>query len=174
MDNFTWITSGAQKGGYICFSGLICVFIIRGWLQRVETLVLVTAEPRWRKNTCGLIRIFFFIQEGHPLPESPRWKFIKEDNNYTLVIYEVQPLDAGVYACVAINTVGKATCTARLTVESEFLELSQSCWKNFGFSLKLILYTYKEIAINSIISAFKKNLLLNPNELLLHLSVLFH
>lgn len=58
-----------------------------------------------------------WTKDGKPLYESKRWKFIAEDNNYTLVIYEVQPEDAGVYACIIINTVGKATCTARLTVE---------------------------------------------------------
>lgn len=35
------------------------------------------------------------------------------------MIYEVRPDDAGQYACVAINSVGKSTCTARLDVESE-------------------------------------------------------
>ena len=44
-------------------------------------------------------------------------KFISEDDNYTLLVYEVRPEDAGNYACVAINTVGKATCTATLNVE---------------------------------------------------------
>ncbi|RUS90394.1 hypothetical protein EGW08_001889, partial [Elysia chlorotica] len=58
-----------------------------------------------------------WTKEGYPLPESPRWKFIKADDVHTMVIFEAQPLDAGVYACVAINSVGKATCTARLTVE---------------------------------------------------------
>ncbi|GFS02464.1 titin, partial [Elysia marginata] len=58
-----------------------------------------------------------WTKEGYPLPESPRWKFIKDDDVYTMVLYEAQPLDAGVYACVAINNVGKATCTARLTVD---------------------------------------------------------
>lgn len=46
-------------------------------------------------------------------------KFIHEDDNYTLLIYEVLPEDAGSYACVAINSVGKATCTATLNVESK-------------------------------------------------------
>lgn len=45
-------------------------------------------------------------------------KFIHEEDNYTLLIYEVLPEDAGSYACVAINSVGKATCTATLNVES--------------------------------------------------------
>ncbi|XP_060064415.1 titin-like, partial [Ylistrum balloti] len=56
-------------------------------------------------------------KDGKTLSESPRWKFIEEDNNFTMVIYEVTPEDIGQYDCVAINTVGKATCTARLNVE---------------------------------------------------------
>ena len=62
---------------------------------------------------------FVNIQDGKPLEESPRWKFIEEEDNYTLLIYEVQPEDAGHYDCVALNTVGKATCTAKLNVESK-------------------------------------------------------
>ena len=65
-----------------------------------------------------------FSQDGVVLGESSRWKFIDEEENHTLVIYEVQPEDAGQYACVAINSVGKSTCTARLDVESECLSLS--------------------------------------------------
>lgn len=56
------------------------------------------------------------------MDESPRMKFIHEDDNYTLLIYEVKPEDAGDYACVAINDVGKATCTAKLCVEGKLLE----------------------------------------------------
>ena len=51
------------------------------------------------------------------MEESPRMKFISEEDNYTLLVYEVKPDDAGKYACVAINTIGKATCTAKLDVE---------------------------------------------------------
>jgi len=58
-------------------------------------------------------------QDGKPMEDSPRMKMIHEDENFTLLIYEVRPEDAGNYACVAINNVGKATCTARLNVESE-------------------------------------------------------
>jgi len=56
------------------------------------------------------------------MEDSPRMKMIHEDENFTLLIYEVRPEDAGNYACVAINNVGKATCTARLNVESEYLK----------------------------------------------------
>lgn len=55
------------------------------------------------------------------MDDSPRMKFIHEDDNYTLLIYEVGPEDAGDYACVAINPAGKATCTAKLNVEGRFL-----------------------------------------------------
>lgn len=63
-------------------------------------------------------------QDGKPLPDNPRWKFIEEDDSYTLLIYEVQPEDAGPYACVAINEVGKATCTAKLDVQCKFKRCS--------------------------------------------------
>ena len=63
---------------------------------------------------------FYNLQEGRPLEQSfsfNRWKAISDGNSHTLIIYEAQALDAGVYACVAINSGGKATCTARLTVD---------------------------------------------------------
>ena len=63
----------------------------------------------------------YLIQDGKPMEDSPRMKFIHEEDNYTLLIYEVLPEDAGSYACVAINSVGKATCTATLNVESKLL-----------------------------------------------------
>eukprot|EP00106_Octopus_bimaculoides_P016754 XP_014784196.1 PREDICTED: titin-like isoform X3 [Octopus bimaculoides] len=56
-------------------------------------------------------------KDGKNMPESPRWKFIHEENHYTLLIFEVQPEDAGTYACVSINTNGKSTCTAKLIVD---------------------------------------------------------
>ena len=59
----------------------------------------------------------FSLQDGKLMEESPRMKFISEEDNYTLLVYEVKPDDAGNYACVAINTIGKATCTAKLDVE---------------------------------------------------------
>ena len=60
-------------------------------------------------------------KDGKPMDEeNPRMKFISEESNYTLLIYEVRPEDAGTYACVAINNAGKATCTAKLNVEGKF------------------------------------------------------
>ena len=47
-------------------------------------------------------------------------KLISEEDNFTLLLYEVKPEDAGNYACVAVNTVGKATCTATLNVEGNW------------------------------------------------------
>jgi len=51
------------------------------------------------------------------LPESPRWKFIIEEDHCTLLIYEIRPEDQGVYECVVVNKLGKAACSARLQVE---------------------------------------------------------
>lgn len=62
----------------------------------------------------------FWQKDGRRLPEtSTRWKFIAEDHHHTLVIFECQPFDAGVYECVAINSAGKATCTANLNVDGK-------------------------------------------------------
>ena len=61
-------------------------------------------------------------------------KFINEEDNFTLLIFEVMPEDAGNYACVAINTVGKATCTARLNIEG-----SGAVWKCVCHTLKVLL-----------------------------------
>jgi hypothetical protein len=63
--------------------------------------------------------ILYYLQDGKPMDDSPRMKFIHEDDNFTMLIYEVRPEDAGDYACVAINNVGKATCTAKLCVEGK-------------------------------------------------------
>ena len=34
----------------------------------------------------------YWTKDGQRLPESPRWKFITEDDHYTLLIYEVWSL----------------------------------------------------------------------------------
>ena len=62
-----------------------------------------------------------FFKDGHRLPESPRWKVIYQEDHCTLLIYEVRPEDVGIYECVVINKTGKATCSARLSVEGELL-----------------------------------------------------
>ena len=55
------------------------------------------------------------------MSESPRWKFIIEEEHYTLLIYEVRHEDQGLYECNVINKMGKATCSARLIAEGELL-----------------------------------------------------
>jgi len=51
------------------------------------------------------------------MAESSRWKFIVEEDHYTLLIYETSVEDEGLYECVAVNKMGKATCSARLVVQ---------------------------------------------------------
>ena len=56
------------------------------------------------------------MQDGKRIAESPRWKMIAEDDHYTLLIYEVQPDDAGKYDCTLSNKHGKNSSSARLNV----------------------------------------------------------
>ena len=51
------------------------------------------------------------------MADSSRWKFIVEEDHYTLLIYETSVEDEGLYECVAVNKNGKATCSARLVVQ---------------------------------------------------------
>lgn len=44
-------------------------------------------------------------------------KMIDDEDQNTLLILEAVPEDSGVYECVAINQVGEARCSARLTIE---------------------------------------------------------
>ena len=68
--------------------------------------VHVSGQPRpeveWRKD-------------GRRLGESRRWKFIAEQEHYTLLIYEVTSSDAGTFECVITNRLGRTTCSATLT-----------------------------------------------------------
>ena len=59
-------------------------------------------------------------QDGKRLYDSKRWKFIVEQDHYTLLIYEVGEEDKGVYECIVVNKLGKATCSARLNAEGMY------------------------------------------------------
>lgn len=59
----------------------------------------------------------YWTKDGRRLPESPRWKFIVEGEQFTLLIYEVHNEDQGVYECVVVNKIGKATCSAKLALD---------------------------------------------------------
>lgn len=48
---------------------------------------------------------------------SPRYKFISEKHIVTLLIYEVQPADAGTYEVRVTNNVGMSRSTATLTLK---------------------------------------------------------
>lgn len=66
---------------------------------------------------CAKLSVFCVTQNGKRMPESSRWKFIVEEDHYTLLIYETSVEDEGLYECVAVNKMGKATCCARLVVQ---------------------------------------------------------
>ena len=89
-------------------------------------------------NVYKLALALFLYQDGKPMDESPRMKFIHEDANFTLLIYEVSPADAGTYACVAINSVGKATCTAKLNVEGMYETITRDTFKCLSKGLHCI------------------------------------
>ncbi|XP_052814063.1 titin-like [Mya arenaria] len=91
--------------------------------EPVKLIVRVAGQPApevtWYREGQQLVSSpdFEIVQDGKPMEDNPQMKFIHEDDNYTLLIYEVRAEDAGKYACVAINNVGKATCTASLNVQ---------------------------------------------------------
>lgn len=58
----------------------------------------------------------YWQKNGVRMKDSARWKFISEEDHYTLLIYEVRESDQGKYECVVTNKLGKATCSARLEV----------------------------------------------------------
>ena len=59
----------------------------------------------------------YWTKDGRRIPQSPRWKFITEEEHYTFLIYEVRTEDQGVYECVVVNKMGKATCSAKLSAQ---------------------------------------------------------
>ena len=58
-------------------------------------------------------------QDGKRIGDNPRWKFITEDEHFTLLVYEVRPDDSGGFECVVVNKMGKATCSAKLNVQGK-------------------------------------------------------
>ena len=63
------------------------------------------------------LSVLFHVQDGRRLPDSPRWKFIVEEEHITLLIYEIRREDQGLFECNVVNKMGKATCSARLTAQ---------------------------------------------------------
>ena len=74
----------------------------------------------WHINCCEALTCELPIfQNGIRMTDSHRWKFIVEEDHFTLLIYEVTVADAGRYDCVVMNKFGKATCTAHLQVDGK-------------------------------------------------------
>lgn len=66
----------------------------------------------------------YWTKDGRRLEDSVRWKFIAEDDHFTLLIYEVRKEDQGRYEIIVTNKMGRATCTANLTVEGDVMQPS--------------------------------------------------
>ncbi|XP_076008098.1 myosin light chain kinase, smooth muscle-like [Genypterus blacodes] len=59
-----------------------------------------------------------WLQDGRPLEDSSRTTAEQhEDGLCSLVLADLRPSDSGVYVCRAINELGEALCSAKLTVE---------------------------------------------------------
>ena len=65
---------------------------------------------------------------GKPIRESRRVKIDKsKDGVHSLRFPRAEAADQGEYTCTAKNKAGKASCSAKLTVEGAYGFLSQNC-----------------------------------------------
>lgn len=79
----------------------------------VKLSVQVTGKPRPKVE---------WLKDSKPVSKYDRRMKMDEDfiGGYTLTIRDTVQHDSGEYACVATNSAGKATCSARVVVESTF------------------------------------------------------
>lgn len=66
------------------------------------------------------VRISWFHQEKE-IKQSDFFRMSQFDDCCQLEISRVYPEDEGQYTCVATNSAGKASCSASLTLDGEFL-----------------------------------------------------
>ena len=60
-----------------------------------------------------------------PIRDGRRIKLDKGDDGvHTLCILSTETADQGGYTCIAKNKAGRVSCTAKLTVESKFLDFA--------------------------------------------------
>lgn len=61
------------------------------------------------------------MQNGKKIVQDITHKTVEEGDQYTLLILEAAPEDAGNYECVAINKIGEARCQATIQVQGNRL-----------------------------------------------------
>ncbi|KAL7977781.1 hypothetical protein Chor_014588 [Crotalus horridus] len=94
---------------------------------------------------CGEMAKFQATIEGHPQPvigwfkgislllDSERIYQSKEGTSYSLILYNAQAEDGGVYTCMATNAGGEVVCKAELVVQEGTL-----AWGSFSILKKVI------------------------------------
>lgn len=74
----------------------------------------------------------YWLKNNEPLKPSPRIKTVYDGENIELTIKEANSeLDAGDYKCVAVNTVGKSSHGAKITVEVDKVTFTKTLKKTY-------------------------------------------
>lgn len=90
------------------------------FIQTIQTSTVTTGQlARFDCKIAGTKPIdVYWLKNGKKLLPSIKHKMLEEDSNYTLLIIEAYPEDAGKYECVAVNSGGEARCDAECFVQS--------------------------------------------------------
>lgn len=61
-----------------------------------------------------------WLKDGEPLREGGEFSMLYDDNTAVLQISRSEMRHAGEYTCVATNSVGSASCRAKLTLQGQY------------------------------------------------------
>ncbi|XP_075705192.1 myosin light chain kinase, smooth muscle-like [Rhinoderma darwinii] len=63
--------------------------------------------------------IIDWYKDNNVLKESDRIQTVREDRKYSLIIYNTEAGDGGLYTCVAHNAAGEVSCKAELVMVTD-------------------------------------------------------